>query len=162
MKRLLLLFLAAACLVAPSNIACAAHHKPKPPAKVPQGQNVTVWVNTKTGIYHYEGERYYGKTKNGKYMTEKDAIAAGYRLGVLTGQYRHLIAYDPVLVRNDHAGATAAGYDAEGQFVNFNAQSSALTKPAGMSIGSGRHHRTSSLYSLFSWNVYSEGSSECA
>jgi Helix-hairpin-helix motif len=38
-----------------------------------------VWVNTDTKIYHREGDRYYGKTKHGKYMTESEAIQAGYR-----------------------------------------------------------------------------------
>jgi hypothetical protein len=38
-----------------------------------------VWVNPKTKIYHREGDRWYGKSKGGKYMTEADAIKAGYR-----------------------------------------------------------------------------------
>jgi hypothetical protein len=37
-----------------------------------------VWVNLDSGVYHYEGSRYYGKTKTGKYMSESDATAAGY------------------------------------------------------------------------------------
>jgi len=37
-----------------------------------------VWVNLDTKVYHKEGDRWYGKTKHGKYMTESDAIAAGY------------------------------------------------------------------------------------
>lgn len=37
-----------------------------------------VWVNTESGVYHKPGTRYYGKTKQGKYMTEADAIKAGY------------------------------------------------------------------------------------
>ncbi len=37
-----------------------------------------VWVNTESGVYHKPGTRCYGKTKHGKYMTEADAIKAGY------------------------------------------------------------------------------------
>lgn len=37
-----------------------------------------VWVNLDTGIYHKAG-RWYGKTKNGKFMTEDDAKKAGYK-----------------------------------------------------------------------------------
>jgi hypothetical protein len=37
-----------------------------------------VWVNTESGVYHKSG-RWYGKTKNGKFMTEAEAKAAGYK-----------------------------------------------------------------------------------
>jgi len=37
-----------------------------------------VWVNTESGVYHKSG-RWYGKTKNGKFMTESEAKAAGYK-----------------------------------------------------------------------------------
>ena len=38
-----------------------------------------VWVNTSTGVYHKDTDRYYGNTKQGKFMTEQEAIKAGYR-----------------------------------------------------------------------------------
>jgi hypothetical protein len=37
-----------------------------------------VSVNTETGVYH-TGGRWYGKTKKGKFMTEAEAKAAGYK-----------------------------------------------------------------------------------
>jgi hypothetical protein len=37
-----------------------------------------VWANTKSKIYHKEGDQWYGKGKNGKWMTEADAKKAGY------------------------------------------------------------------------------------
>lgn len=37
-----------------------------------------VWVNLDTGIYH-QGGRWYGKTKNGKFMSVDDAKKAGYK-----------------------------------------------------------------------------------
>ena len=37
-----------------------------------------VWVNTDSGIYH-KGGRWYGNTKQGKFMTEDEAVKAGYR-----------------------------------------------------------------------------------
>ena len=38
-----------------------------------------VWLNTKSHIYHYAGTRSYGTTKQGAYMCEADASAAGDR-----------------------------------------------------------------------------------
>ena len=38
-----------------------------------------VWVNTETKVFHREGDHWYGNTKQGKFMTEADAIKAGYR-----------------------------------------------------------------------------------
>lgn len=47
------------------------------PAQTPPSKGM-VWVNLSSGVYHYEGSKWYGKTKNGKYMSEADAVKAGY------------------------------------------------------------------------------------
>jgi hypothetical protein len=41
--------------------------------------DTVVWVNTKSNIYHFAGKRDYGNTKQGAYMCEADAKAAGDR-----------------------------------------------------------------------------------
>jgi DNA uptake protein ComE-like DNA-binding protein len=38
-----------------------------------------VWVNLDSKRYHKESSAWYGRTKNGKYMSEADAIKAGYQ-----------------------------------------------------------------------------------
>jgi hypothetical protein len=60
----------------------AATHKTKTASSV-QAQTPPspgmVWVNTDSGVYHKSGSRWYGKTKQGKWMTEQDAVKAGYK-----------------------------------------------------------------------------------
>jgi hypothetical protein len=41
--------------------------------------DTVVWVNEKSRIYHFSGSKNYGNTKEGTYMCEKDAVAAGER-----------------------------------------------------------------------------------
>jgi hypothetical protein len=42
-------------------------------------QDLVVWLNIPTGIYHLPGMRWYGATKNGAYVCEKEADKAGDR-----------------------------------------------------------------------------------
>jgi hypothetical protein len=56
-------------------VSAAQTGKPKPQAPT----SVKVWVNLKSGVYHCPGTRWYGATKSGQYMTEKEATSAGNR-----------------------------------------------------------------------------------
>lgn len=40
---------------------------------------VTVWVNTKTSVYHCPGDRWYGKTEYGLYESQLRALRNGDR-----------------------------------------------------------------------------------
>jgi DNA uptake protein ComE-like DNA-binding protein len=64
---------AASTSATPSKTATGTTTAQTPPVKG------MVWVNLETKVYHKEGDRYYGNTKNGKWMNEADAIKAGYR-----------------------------------------------------------------------------------
>ena len=52
-------------------------NQPQAPANTGAPGNGQVWVNTESHVYHKAGSRFYGKTKQGKYMSEADAIKEG-------------------------------------------------------------------------------------
>lgn len=68
----------------PPGITPKAEESAPPVKNATRGQvrsaqsNGMVWVNTDSGIYH-KGGRWYGNTKQGKFMTEDEAVKAGYR-----------------------------------------------------------------------------------
>ena len=71
---------AAPLLVAPALPALAFHKQYAPvTANISCPGDRKVWVNTRTSVYHLEGERWYGRTKQGQFECEKAAKAEGDR-----------------------------------------------------------------------------------
>jgi hypothetical protein len=71
----------------PPAASTGAAAKPAPAASTGAAASTTaqqppvkgmVWVNLNTKVFHREGDRWYGNTKNGKFMNEADAVKAGY------------------------------------------------------------------------------------
>jgi hypothetical protein len=56
-----------------------AQHKPPQPVAIqaPGATPDKVWYNATSKVYHCPNDRYYGRTKEGKYMPEAEARAAG-------------------------------------------------------------------------------------
>jgi hypothetical protein len=71
--------LAVMLAVSPVTVTYAqtVSHTPPPQLTCPGDQ--VVWVNKNSGVYHFKGERYFGSTKNGKFICEKDALHEGDR-----------------------------------------------------------------------------------
>jgi len=58
--------------------APAVRKAPQPAAiQAPGAAPDKVWYNATSKVYHCPNDRYYGRTKDGKYMTEAEAKAAG-------------------------------------------------------------------------------------
>jgi len=88
-KRIVLCFLVCLCAIPvyPQNRPEKAQpaRSSVSPANVASASDIAaakaagkVWVNLETGVYH-KGGRWYGRTKNGKFMTEAEAKKGRYR-----------------------------------------------------------------------------------
>jgi len=73
MKRFFVIAVLAA-LALPGVAASAASKSAMPTCAA---DDPVVWVNTKTKVYHMQGDPYYGNTKSGKYACKSAADAAG-------------------------------------------------------------------------------------
>ena len=70
----------------PADAKTNAAPQPLPTAQVPPAPGM-VWVNTATKVFHRSGDKWYGRTTRGKFMTEADALKAGYheaKMGAVT------------------------------------------------------------------------------
>lgn len=63
----------------PASPAGANQFATEGQAKARCPTDTVVWVTLSSGIYHFAGTRYYGTTKKGAYMCERDSAAAGMR-----------------------------------------------------------------------------------
>ena len=64
-------------LTASAAVGQTASHTPPPGNPCPDDK--LVWVNTRSHIYHFQGERYFGSTKEGKFICERAADKEGDR-----------------------------------------------------------------------------------
>jgi len=79
---LLLTIICSLCAIAPgiaSAQGSAQQFQTEQTAQDHCPADTVVWVNTKSGVYHFKGQRWYGNTKEGAYECRKEADGEGDR-----------------------------------------------------------------------------------
>ena len=79
MHRVFVFGLTALALMAFTPLASAQTPQHALPSGITCPSDKVVWVNTRSGIYHFQGERYFGSTKSGKFTCEREATTEGDR-----------------------------------------------------------------------------------
>lgn len=79
-------------VLAVSSLGSSGHFPPNRTLSLSRLQSagnpsVRVWVNTNSGVYHCPGTRWYGNTKEGQFMSQREAQAKRYRpaYGIVCG-----------------------------------------------------------------------------
>ncbi|HKA18073.1 MAG TPA: hypothetical protein VKN18_07115 [Blastocatellia bacterium] len=79
MRKLIVAVLLAFTLIGAPAVTNALIAVPPPAVQRGGKPDVKVWVNTGSGVYHCPGTRWYGNTKQGEYMSQRQAQDKGYR-----------------------------------------------------------------------------------
>jgi hypothetical protein len=66
-------------LTAPLPVAAQTLYSSQDAAQAHCTNDTVVWLNTRSDVYHFQGERWYGNTEEGAYVCEKEADTAGDR-----------------------------------------------------------------------------------
>ena len=96
--RLLIIVALLAAIIA-SGAGASAQSTPKPALPACAAGDPVVWLNTSSNVYHMQGTKYYGNTKQGKYLCKSQAERAGAHQAKAAG---------PAMISTPSAMATPA------------------------------------------------------